>query len=270
MQLSGKFSSSNESPVPVHSQHRQIAEPQLTQSAQDLKPDGPPAHPDATPAITAEPKAMAPAVAINRPLSLEPEPAPATPRPVAVTAVNLTPSTRAGPRESPAETGRVWVKVPRSWYYQVAISTSHKEPPLEELQKLVARTEEQIKTAIALVVPLSGPSAWKTTIDMIPDELPLHRPPAVSAPSEARRLRSDWAVAGTLGALATALLMFGSWILSSRRPSAQVDAAPRKLSYHEGSSLAPGPSERLREFVRRNPESAVCVLGLWTSQGGGV
>ena len=185
-------------------------------------------------------------------------------------AVNAAVSAKSGPRESLAETGRVWVKVPRSWYYQIAISTSHKEPPLEELQKLVARTEEQIKTAIALVVPLSGPSAWKSTIDMIPDELPFQRPPAVSAPSDARRVALDWAVAGTLGALATSLVMFGSWILSNRRPSSQAEAAPRKLRYHEGSSLTPGPSERLREFVRRNPESAVSVLERWTSQGGGV
>ena len=62
--------------------------------------------------------------------------------------------------------------MPRSYYYQVSILPSHKEPSLEELQKLVARTEEQIRTGIALVVPLSGPLAWKTTIDVIPDEVP--------------------------------------------------------------------------------------------------
>ena len=49
-------------------------------------------------------------------------------------------------REIPAEPGRIWVKVPRSYYYQVSILPSHKEPSQEELQKLVVRTEEQIKT----------------------------------------------------------------------------------------------------------------------------
>jgi hypothetical protein len=164
----------------------------------------------------------------------------------------------------------VWVKVPRSYYYHVSIQTSHKEPPLEELQKLVVRTEEQIKTGIALVVPLSGPSAWKTTIDMIPDEVPLQRPPVVSPSSDARRIALDWGIAGAMGALAAALVTFGSWILSTRRPSVLPEAAPRKLRYHEGSSLTPGPSERVREFVRRNPESAVSVLERWTSQGGDV
>ncbi|MGA8350575.1 MAG: hypothetical protein WB773_22480, partial [Isosphaeraceae bacterium] len=178
--------------------------------------------------------------------------------------------TQTGARDVPAETGRVWVKVPRSYYYHVSIQTSHKEPPLEELQKLVVRTEEQIKTGIALVVPLSGPSAWKTTIDMIPDEVPLQRPPVVSPPSDARRIALDWGIAGAMGALAAALVTLGSWILSTRRPSVLPAAAPSKLRYHEGSSLTPGPSERVREFVRRNPESAVSVLERWTSQGGDV
>ena len=164
----------------------------------------------------------------------------------------------------------MWVKVPRSYYYNVSILTNHKEPPVEELQKLVARTEEQIKTGIALVVPLTGPSAWKTTIYMIPDEVPLQRPPVVAPPSETRRIAVDWAVAGAMGALAAALVTLGSWILSARRPAVPPAVAPRKLHYHEGSSLTPGPSERVREFVRSNPESAVSVLERWTSQGGGV
>ncbi len=164
----------------------------------------------------------------------------------------------------------MWVKVPRSYYYHVSVSTGHKEPPLEEMQKLVSRTEEQIKTGIALVVPLAGAAAWKTTIDMIPDEVPLQRSPVVATAWDARRNALDWAVAGTMGALAAALVLFGSWIFTSRRPSAPSDAAPRKLRYHAGSSLIPGPSERVREFVRRNPESAVSVLERWTSQGGDV
>jgi hypothetical protein len=138
------------------------------------------------------------------------------------------------------------------------------------MQKLVVRTEDQIRTGIAQVVPLSGRSAWETKIDMIPDEVPLQRHPVVSPPSDARRVVVDWGIAGSMGALATALVMFGAWLLSTRRPSVVLEAAPRNLRYHEGSSLTPGPSERVREFVRRNPESAVSVLERWTSQGGDV
>jgi hypothetical protein len=136
------------------------------------------------------------------------------------------------------------------------------------LQKLVVRTEEQIKTGIAQVVPLTGPSAWETKIDMIPDEVPLQPPPVVSPPADARRIAVDWGIAGAMGALAATLVFFASWVLSTRRPSFVPEAAPRIVRYHEGSSLTPGPSERVREFVRRNPESAVSVLERWTSQGG--
>jgi len=282
VQLSETVSPGLDPVTPGHSQRRDTVDSQTLRSAQDSKHADPPTRPEAPPAGSAEPKVSAPAGAINRPLALEPElPSPppqaatGAPAPSPTTTTATPPSapghraiTQTGARDVPAETGRVWVKVPRSYYYHVSIQTSHKEPPLEELQKLVVRTEEQIKTGIALVVPLSGPSAWKTTIDMIPDEAPLQRPPLVAPPSEARRIALDWGIAGAMGALAAAMVTFGSWILSTRRPSVPPEAAPRKLRYHEGSSLTPGPSERVREFVRRNPESAVSVLERWTSQGG--
>ena len=281
VQLSETVSPGLDPVAPGHSQRRDTVDLQIPRSAQDSKHADPSTRPEAAPAGSTEPKVSAPAVVLNRPLALEPElpappprAAPGAPAP-SPTATATPPSapgprtlTQSGSRDVPAETGRVWVKVPRSYYYHVSIQTSHKEPPLEELQKLVVRTEEQIKTGIALVVPLSGPSAWKTTIDMIPDEVPLQRPPVVSPSSDARRIALDWGIAGAMGALAAALVTFGSWILSTRRPSVLPEAAPRKLRYHEGSSGTPGPSERVREFVRRNPESAVSVLERWTSQGG--
>jgi len=281
VQLSEPASPGPEAVTQGHAQRRDTVDPQLQRSVQDSKHAEQPTRLEAPPAGSAEPKVLAPAVVLNRPLALEPDlPAP-PPRAVpGATATNATttaaPPSASGPRglipsgsrDVPAETGRVWVKVPRSYYYHVSIQTSHKEPPLEELQKLVVRTEELIKTAIALVVPLSGPSAWKTTIDMIPDEVPLQRPPGVSPSSDARRIALDWGIAGAMGALAAAVVLFGAWILSTRRPSALPESAPRRLRYHEGSSLTPGPSERVREFVRCNPESAVSVLERWTSQGG--
>ena len=196
-------------------------------------------------------------IAINKPLgTTEVSPSPAN-----------SPISGTG-RDLPVESGRIWVKVPRSYYYQVSILPSHKEPSLEELQKLVTRTEEQIKTGIALVVPQSGPGSWKTTIDVIPDEVPLDRPPAVRSPVDTRRVALDWGIAGAMGAMAAVLVMTGSWILSARRSSGRPETVKRGLRRHGGSAGAPGPSERLREFVRRNPESAVSVLERWTSQGG--
>jgi type III secretory pathway lipoprotein EscJ len=195
---------------------------------------------------------LTPAVAINRPLSLEPEPA-------------------AG-AESPAPApvapgrGRVWVKVPRSYYYNVSILPSRKEPTIEELQKLVARTEEQIRTGIAHVVPLTGPAGWEARVDVITDEVPLGRPPVVGSAPDSRRLALDWGIAGGMGALAAAAVTVGSWVLGARRPARRPESSS-SVRYHRGAAAMPGPSERVREFVRRNPESAVSVLERWTSQG---
>jgi flagellar M-ring protein FliF len=263
-----------------HSERRDTVDSQTLRLVRESKHADPTARPEAPRAIAVEPKVAAPAVAVNRPLTLEPEPPPppqaATGAPAPGSTSTATPPSEAGrrvlapsvSRDVSTDPGRVWVRVPRSFYYHVGILPNHKEPSLEEFQKLVARTEEQIKTVIALVVPLSGSSAWKTTIDMIPDKVPLDRPPVVAPPADARRIALDWGIAGAMGAMAAALVTFGSWILSARRPSARPAAPPRGLRFHEGSVLTPGPSERVREFVRRNPESAVSVLERWTSQGG--
>jgi hypothetical protein len=210
---------------------------------------------------------MAPVVAVNRPLSAEPAPA-QTPAPSPRSAAPAATGTALSSAQSSAEPGRIWVRVPRSYYFHISILPGHKEPSLEEFQKLAASTEEKIKTGISLVVPLSGASAWKTMIDVIPDELPLNRPPVVAAHTESRRLALDWGIAGGVGVSAAALVLAGSWVLAARRPMARREAIPRGLRFHAGSALGPGPSERVREFVRRNPESAVSVLERWTRKGG--
>jgi type III secretory pathway lipoprotein EscJ len=229
-----------------------------------------------------QPAPLPPAAAINRPLTLDPEPAPAPPSPAldAPSAISTTevgsmssPGSRASAetiatsRDGPIEQGRVWVKVPRSYYLNASNLPGHKEPSQEDLRRLVARTEEQIRTGIALIVPLSGPGAWKTIIDMIPDEGPLNRPPIVSSPAESRRVALDWGIAAAMGAIAAALVTLGSWALSGRRPAGRLEPAPAGLRSHRGTVATAGPSERVREFVRRNPESAVSVLERWTSQG---
>jgi flagellar M-ring protein FliF len=215
-----------------------------------------------------------PAVAINQPLSLDPEPA-STPEPAPPSTVTPAAGAPSGadPGASPkarppgpADRGRVWVKVPRSYYYNVSILPSRKEPTIEELQRLVARTEEQIRTGIAHVVPLAGAGAWEARVDVIPDEVPLSRPPIVGAAPEARRVALDWGIAGAMGALAAAVVTIGMWALNARRPVRRAESSS-SIRYHRGTSATPGPSERVREFVRRNPESAVSVLERWTSQG---
>jgi hypothetical protein len=211
---------------------------------------------------TASREAIEPVVAVNRPMTADPVPAPAPSASIRSTTAATATS------HGPDEPGRIWVRVPRSYYYHIIRLPGHKEPSLEEYQKLAASTEEKINTGISLVVPVSGSLAWKTMIDVIPDELPLGRPPVLPAPGEPRRLALDWGIASVVGITAAACVLFASWVLTGRRPSARSQKLGRGLRFHIGSALAPAPSERVREFVRRNPESAVSVLERWTRQGG--
>jgi flagellar M-ring protein FliF len=222
----------------------------------------------------------APEVAVNRPLALEPAPprietadGSASPGPVAPPSAPASASARqprlppsAGPSGDggQSEQGRIWVTVPRSYYYHVSNFSGHHEPSQDELKLLVARTEKQIRTAVGLVVPES----WKTTIDVIPDEVPLQRPQALTSAPEPRRVALDPGIAGAIGAITAALVTVGAWVLSARRPASQRQSTRSGLRYHRGSASAEGPSERVREFVRRNPEAAASVLDRWVAQGG--
>ncbi len=210
-----------------------------------------------------EPQTASSEVRINRPMTLEQEP---TARALASPASSPSGSARQPAAGVPVELGRVWVKIPRSYFLRVSQRPGRKEPPYDELQKLIALTEEQIKTGIAHV--LSGPTVWETKIDVIRDLVPLEEP-AIAAPQSARRFVPDWALAWGVGAGVGAILLLaiGSWILASRRPTTRHRPAPRTLRFHHAAAVSPGPSERVREFVRRNPESAVSVLERWTSHG---
>ncbi|WP_165231984.1 hypothetical protein [Aquisphaera insulae] len=206
---------------------------------------------------TKAPEAAGPSIVINRPMEIAepPPPARSIPKPL------------PSPPRPERERGRIWVKVPRSYYYQVIMLPGHKEPSPDELQKLVIKTEELVRTGIAAVVPLSGPEAWQATISVIPDELPAAVTPMPAA--EPRPIAASWGVIGAAAALIATVAAAVAWGLwTGLRPAARREAAPRGVRYHRGSAASPGPSERVREFVRLNPESAVSVLERWTSQGG--
>jgi flagellar M-ring protein FliF len=64
----------------------------------------------------------------------------------------------------------------------------------------------------------------------------------------------------------------GFGVLASRRPAPHPSARPRedraRYKIDEASDPGPGPSERVRELIRLNPEAAASVLHRWTGQGG--
>ncbi|WP_337173107.1 hypothetical protein [Paludisphaera sp.] len=163
--------------------------------------------------------------------------------------------------------GGAWVFVPRSHYYDVSRHPGGGQPSHEDYIANKNKTEQVIQTTVRLA-STEGDVDWAPTIvDVLPDEMPAEGPsPAAAAGS--RRSAREWAVAGGAGAAAAALVALGTWVLG-RQPTRK--AAPRRgeTRYHRGSPGTPAPTERVLEFVRRNPEAAFSVLNRWTVQGGG-
>ena len=79
---------------------------------------------------------------------------------------------------------------------------------------------------------------------------------------------TDWGIIGAVAASVALLLAMGSWIQAARRPSRSIGSTHGGRAYREDPADEPGPSERVRELVRRNPETAASVLQRWATQGG--
>jgi flagellar biosynthesis/type III secretory pathway M-ring protein FliF/YscJ len=212
-------------------------------------------------------------VAVNQPLDLEVDrgpharPAPAAvPAPVAGRESAANSQGAAPPADREREHGRVLVYVPRSFYYNAEISTNNREPSREELLRMADRIEKQIRTAVGLVVPES--ESWKVEVDRIPDEVMLNRPAVLSSATDGRRKFLDWGIVGATLAMVSIVAAVASWIQLARRPLRPGEPAVHPRRYRADSASEPGPSERVRELIRRSPEAAASVLQRWTGQGG--
>jgi len=210
---------------------------------------------------------------LNQPVELEPEPKsvtkPPSPGGPALAVENGSPlisasAAHVGEREH--ERGRVLIHVPRSFYYNVDIRTDNREASREDLRVIAERTEKQIRTAVGLIIPES--ESWKVDVDTLWDEVSLSRPVVLPSPSDPRRRFLDWGIVGAVGAAVSILAAAGSWIQVARRPARLPEPAPKGRRYHVDSASEPGPSERVRELIRRNPEAAASVLQRWAGQGG--
>ncbi len=202
----------------------------------------------------------APAIVVNGPAELETEPAPTKP-------IAATPVASESAVEPDRESGHVLVNVPRSFYYNALVNKAdHLEPSSEEFQLMAARIETGVKKTIELVLPERG--TWKVDVDTIPDELPIVRPAVLPYPAESRRKALDWGIVGAVGAAISILAAVGSWIQVARRSARPPRPEVETARYRTDLASEPGPSERVRELVRRNPEAAASVLQRWTVGGG--
>ena len=209
-------------------------------------------------------------VGVNQPLELAPEepaaavkPEPAL-KPLAA-ADSATNSAGIEPINPPR--ARVWVKVPRSYYVNVL---PRREPSLDDLQPLVERTRVLIETAVKHVVPPS--QLDQVRVDTIPDDLAARDSITPAARADALRVPSWWVPVGAALGVAAVGLAVAFGVLASRRPPLRSAPGPRddrgRYKIDEASDPGPGPSERVRELIRLNPEAAASVLRRWTGQGG--
>ena len=202
----------------------------------------------------------------NVPVGLEPDPEPMPSHPAPAVAAQAPGAGKAN----------VWVKVPRSYYLRVAAreNAPGRQPSADDLKFYAQRTRELIGDAVAVLIPPA--ETGRVMVDTIQDNLAVEPPPAVP-PGAADSARSwpHWLAPAALGAgvgLGVALVLgTGFGLIASRRPSARPSRAGVRsgLSVDAPSGPVPGPSERVRDLVRRDPEAAAGVLQRWIGQGEG-
>ena len=212
--------------------------------------------------------ATQPAIGVNQPLgSLEPHPTRQIASGTGTNAGDADADHGSRDQRPTRELGRILIHVPRSFYLNAAnIKTDNREPSREELRIMEERTESQIRAAVSLVT--SESELWKLHVFTIPDELSLSRPTILQSSEETRRRVMDWGIVGTIGALVSIVAALGSWIQMARRPIRLSEPTVTTRRYHVDTASEPGPSERVRELVRNNPEAAASVLERWTRQEG--
>lgn len=222
-------------------------------------PQAPPQPAPAPPVVSRVEPEVGSSIVANQPIKLEPDPRPAPPPPV-----------KPAPE---TETIRVWAKVPASYYRKHLKPTSGHKASLDDVQIFVNKTKKIIETAVAVVIPVApGGEAPKVLTDTLPD-IPANDEPLVpSNTSEPISTVPWWIPAG--GAVAVAVVLstaVGYRVVSqARRPSPHFVTSQERGTFKVDGASEPGPSERVRELIRLNPEAAASVLHRWTGQGGRV
>lgn len=227
--------------------------------------------------VAADVNETGPAIVANQPLALggpDPDdgPVPIAPPPPPPSELASPPAPvasadgAAAPTPPPSQ-ALVWVKVPRSYYLS---SVPGHATSLDELHPLMTRVETLVQTAVRHVVPAG--ELGEVTVSTIPDDPPPAPPPL--ARTDTRSEAALW-VLGGLGVGAGGGLVVVLFHLAARRPAYRLAARSDRGRYKideapfEGSGPGPGPSERVRELIRLNPEAAASVLHRWTGQAEG-
>ncbi len=202
---------------------------------------------DAVPSRSAKPEpAVEPGPLVNQPISVvEPE-----------SVEELEPLGRT----------TILVRVPRSYYLRLfQASNPRHEPSADDLKPIVTRTQQMIETVVDAALPAGA--ECDLTIDRIDDLTPV-KPTVPASDNELMRalVQAWWLPAAAAGLTTALVLTLGGRIVASRWPLAR----PARLATAGGFEAedTAGPSERVRELVRLDPEAAAGVLHRWIGQGG--
>lgn len=171
--------------------------------------------------------------------------------------------------QRPAHPGRarVIIQVPISHYIDgFKRAAPNHEPTQENLRPYVEKTERSIRNAVAQLIPES--ELAELQINHIVLASP-SGPVTVAAHADPHRPFSWWLPIMASAVLAMLALAGGRMIIG-RRPATQAvfRSGEKRYGVDEGHGAGPGPSERVRDLVRRNPEAAAGVLQRWIGQGG--
>jgi hypothetical protein len=243
-------------------------EPAPAPAAAAVPPPAP--SPPPTPAAPAE------ETKANTPIGLDDGP----PSEAEVAPVDVAKPAPVPPVPTPSPTpapclANVWVKVPRSYYLQIYRDNSPgHQPSPEDLEPYRLKTEKLIKNAVAILLPSA--ERGQVFIDNVVDDAGAGGPLVVPAGAEGRRLAwPAWGPPAAIGATAGlgVALVFGAGLglLARRRPAGRPSRSDLRsgLSVDAPSGAVPGPSERVRDLVRRDPGAAAGVLQRWIGQGEG-
>ncbi len=202
----------------------------------------------ATPDPMAQPAPNPPVASLNTPAEIvEAAPAPVTIAP-----------------QAPPPKARVLVQVPVNHYLRAYEKTNRAEPTLDELRPYAMKIESSIRSTIQTLIP---PSQLAEVEVMRIDDPGPAPPPSSKATPPGSPLPS-WAIPAGIAAavgFAAALLLGTRWLVARRPPVAAPSAVPR-AHFEVGDDA--GPSNRVRELVKRDPAAAAGVLHRWIGQGG--
>ena len=212
-------------------------------------------------------------VAVPPSIVEEPPPPPASEVVVVNGLLQVAPEPRPAPAPAPTASTKtranVWVRVPRSFYLMAAQAQSqspYRRPSAEDLQQMQETTRRIIREAVDAGIPrdLRG----ELTVATVQDDLSASRtdllPPGPAQPNPSWLMPAVYSGVGLamVASVATALR------LATKRPTLRPGAGWRPGFVADEPN--PGPSERVRELIRLNPEAAAGVLQRWIGQGGAV